>query len=138
MQRLDLHAAARKMMPEVSYVLAMPVLQPDADCHAPGPVAAILYLDSKDDDFALSDAEVDRVSQVTRDAFRSVAGRSFAGVRNSAFLDAWMPYGPPEAAPAGIERAIELLDPGRSARLDRAFVLNFDRADPASPDAADA
>lgn len=138
MQRLDLHAAARKMMPEVSYVLAMPVLQPDGDCHAPGPVAAILYLDSKDDDFALNDAEVDRVSKVTGDALRSIAGRSFAGVRNSAFLDACMPYGPPEAAPSGISEAIELLDPARSAMLDKAFVLNFDRADPASPDAADA
>lgn len=138
MRLLDLHAAARAMMPEVSYVLAIPVLQSDADCHAPGPVAAILYLDSKDDDFALSDTEVDRVSQVTRDAFRSIAGRSFAGVRNSAFLDGCMPYGPPEAAPAGISQAIELLDPARSAMLDRAFVLNFDRADPASPDASDA
>jgi hypothetical protein len=138
MLRLDLHAAARKMMPEVSYVLAMPVLQPDADCHAPGPVAAILYLDSKDDDFALSDAEVDRVSNVIRDSFGSITGRSFAGVRNSAFLDACMPYGPPEAAPAGISQAIELLDPACSAMLGGAFVLNFDRADPASPDAADA
>lgn len=138
MRLLDLHDAARAMMPEVSYVLAIPVLQPDANYHAPGLVAAILYLDSKDDDFALSDAEVDRVSKVTRDAFRAIAGRSFAGVRNSAFLDAGMPYGPSEPAPAGISQAIELLDPARSAMLDGAFVLNFDRADPASPDAAEA
>jgi len=138
MRLLDLHDAARAMMPEVSYVIAIPVLQPDTDCHAPGPVAAILYLDSKDDDFVLSDAEVDRVSKVTGDAFRSIAGRTFTGVRNSAFLDAGMPYSPPEAAPSGISEAIELLDPARSAMLDRAFVLNFDRADPASPDAADA
>jgi hypothetical protein len=137
MRLLDLHDAARAMMPDVSYVLAIPVLQPETDCHAPGPVAAILYLDSKDDDFALSDAEVDRISAVARNALQTIATRAFGGVRNSVFLDAPSPSGPPEAAPQGIEVAIELLEPARAAILDRPFVLNFDRVDPASPDSVD-
>lgn len=133
MRVLNLHAAARNMLPDVSYVLAMPIIQPKTSFHPPNPVVAVLYLDSKDEDFALSEAEVNRLSGLVRGSFQAIVNRPFAGVRNTPFLGARSQNGEDaEELPTGVSQAIEVLDLNRAPLIDRAFVLNFDRSDPAS------
>ncbi|MGX5713195.1 NAD(P)-binding protein [Sphingopyxis terrae subsp. ummariensis] len=134
MKQLNLHEAAREMMPSISYVLALPVMQLDPNFQPPGPVAAVLYLDSKDNDFWLRDEEIARLSGIVRRAFAALDEKSFPGVRNIGYRDACPKARRPSKLPRNVAGAIELLKPAYSPVIDGKFVLNFDRADPASID----
>ena len=58
MTHLRLNLAASKMAPEVRFVLAIPILQPQSSFFPPSPVAAIVYIDSRSSDFWLSNTEI--------------------------------------------------------------------------------
>jgi hypothetical protein len=140
MAQLGLHDAARDMMPDISYILAIPVLQPARRFHPPGPVAAVIYLDSKDDSFNLSEAEIDRLVAIALSAFSGLAigvTELHAGIRNIPFGAPLSDAPPIEELPPGVGSAIELLDGGRTPVLSEPFVLNFDYADPASMEGLD-
>lgn len=137
MAELSLHDAAREMMPNISYILAMPVLQPEKSFLPPSPVAAVLYLDSQDKGFFLKETEIDGLASVAASAFAAVLGeegRSLPGVRNIPFGRPRVETPPAEEIPPSVAGAIELLDATRAPTLNRAFALNFDYADPASMD----
>ena len=135
MASLSLHDAAREMMPNISYILALPVLQPETNFLPPSPVTAVLYLDSQDERLALNDEEVDRLAAVTKSAFAALLGEadgSLPGVRNIPFGRPRAEAEPARPLPDAVAGAIELLDAARSPTLERPFALNFDYADPAS------
>jgi hypothetical protein len=137
MEQLRLHDAAREMVPDISCILALPVLQPLEGALPPSRVAAVLYLDSQDKTFTLSDAEIDRIAKVTESAFSGLLGeegRPLSGVRNVPFGRRQMESAGSESLPGGVAEAIELLDELRAPLLRRGFALNFDYADPASMD----
>lgn len=90
MRSLGLHDAARSMAPEVSYVLALPILQPSRQFYEPSRVAAILYLDSKDPAFFLGPREVGKVAKILCESVSSLERQSnkvLLGVRNIAVAE---------------------------------------------------
>lgn len=139
MKKLKLHDAARKMMPGVSFVLAIPLLQPEDRHYAPNPVAVVLYLDSRDDDFYLEDEEVRQLCLVFQAAARSIEsanGISLGRLRNVQLEPELDAAREPPAEQIGTA-ALEIVEHVEPPSVERAFVLNFDHTDlaPATTDA---
>lgn len=138
MEKLNLHEAARRMVPGVSFVLAIPLLQPETRHYAPSPVAAVLYIDSRDEGFFLDDTSVQELCIMIENAARSIealTGVSLGRLRNiqlEPLLDA--PGAP--AARSIATPALEIMDAVEPPSVGSAFVLNFDHTDlaPASTD----
>ena len=131
MNRLGLHETARAMLPGVTFVLAIPLVQPDDRHYAPNPVAAVLYVDSRDDDFWLDDAEVEGLRTIFEAAMRSLdpaGGASLGRVRNvplEPVLDA-----PADAAASASGIAVlNVVSRVLPASTAGEFVLNFDHTD---------
>lgn len=139
MEVLKLHDAARKMMPGVSFVLAVPLLQPDNRYYAPSTVAAVLYLDSRDKDFFLEDKLVEELCLVFQAAVRAINvanGASLGRLRNVQLEPVLNVV--EELPAARIETAaLEIVISVNPPSVEREFVLNFDHTDlaPATTDA---
>ena len=135
MGTLGLHEAARNMAPEVSYVLALPILQPASRYFQPSRVAAVLYLDTKDKDFAMIPAEIDKMAKVAFESISSLqiqSKRMLLGVRNIPFSDLSTCELAPEPEREDVTDVIEYLPLRDSPSLCEPFAMNFDYADPAS------
>ena len=135
MATLGLHEAARNMAPEVSYVLALPILQPSLRYYQPSRVAAILYLDSKDKDFAMMPTEIGRIAKVVLESVSSLeiqSRRMLLGVSNIPFSHLSSCPLAPQVEREDVTDVIEYLPLEDSPTLSAPFVLNFDYADPAS------
>lgn len=131
MEVLKLHDAARRMMPGVSFVLAIPLLQPESRYFAPSPVAAVLYLDSRDEDFYLEDDEVKQLCRIFQTAARSIEsadGVSFGRLRNVQLepLCENSANAPASTLATTVLEILEIVEPPSVAG---AFVLNFDHSD---------
>ena len=62
--KLDLRKAARDMAPGVSFVLAIPILQPVASMSGPSRVIGVVYIDSQSPNYWLNDDEVERLCRI--------------------------------------------------------------------------
>ena len=123
------------MEPEVSYILALPILQPASRYFPPSRVAAILYLDSKCERFCMTEAEVRRISAVVAKSFSSLemqSERMLLGVRNISTVGESSCESPPEEECEAVKDSIEYLPLEIAPVLSKPFVMNFDYADPAS------
>ncbi|KUR78646.1 FAD/NAD(P)-binding protein [Novosphingobium sp. FSW06-99] len=139
MADLKLHEAARKMMPEVRFVLAIPILQPEHRHYAPSPVTAILYLDSRDEAFFLNDDMIGEVCAVLQAWARSVEtpnGISLGRLRNVQ-LEPLLDSACASAAETSGTTALTIVENVEPPLVLREFVLNFDHTDlaPATTDA---
>lgn len=135
MATLGLHEAARNMAPEVSYVLALPILQPESSYFRPSRVAAIVYLDSKDRNFSMKASDVIRVAKVVDKAASGLAVQSkrmLLGVRNIPFTELSSNKQVPQEERKDVTDVIEYLPTDIAPILNQPFVMNFDYADPAS------
>jgi hypothetical protein len=130
MDDLALHEAARTNA-KARFILALPVLQLDG-LHR---VIGVLYLDSRDPEFYLSDAETLKVRDVLQNSIEQLAlfsARATVGIRN-------IRYDAPDAIPVqalkitnAVSAAVTLLPSELSVSIDEEFMLNFDYADPAA------
>ena len=135
MVELGLQEAARKMAREVSYILAIPLLQPVHRYFPPNRVAGILYLDSTDSTFSMSSAEVKNMSRLIGEAIKSLAIQAdgpLLGVRNVPFNEVSNTVTCPCGPVTGITEVIEYLPEAIAPTLFEPFAINFDYADPAS------
>lgn len=133
MKDLGLMEAARRMAPNVSYVLAIPLLQPKTRYFSPSRVAAVVYLDSRDEEFALSFDEIRTVSNVVEGSIESLNTQSdgrLLGVRNVPFQRVEHVPQDPKEVRGEIGEAIEILPEELTPRLSEPLVINFDYADP--------
>lgn len=131
MTELKLHEAARAMLPGVSFVLAMPLLQPEAQHYGPGPVAAVLYIDSRDADFWLTDAEVNELKLLLQGTMRAIDppnGASLGRVRNVPLEPILNAPREPAAVTTGTV-ALEIVSAIMPPTTTDEFVLNFDHTD---------
>jgi hypothetical protein len=132
MEWLRLHKASRSMSEGVSFVLAIPLLQPEAGYTLQSPVAGIIYLDSKAPGFSVDDDELlglvvmaqhflDGLERAPRDAFDRVRNLPFTGLSESA--------PPAEGLPGEVADAIELVGALPPPRTSKAFQFNYDYQD---------
>lgn len=138
MVALGLEAAARKMLGDVVYVLAIPVVQPGDDFFPPSPTTAILYVDSRSDGFWLSDEQIDQLRLLVERSIKGLeaTGDAMGRVRNLPLRDSVTGPAPSRASAGGTD-SLEVLSAVKAAETSRAFVLNFDHSDlgPATTDA---
>ena len=135
MVNLGLMEAARKMRSKVSYILAIPLLQPSKEYFPPSRVAGVLYLDSTDDNFLLTAKDVDNLGRIIEQAVRSLAAqsnRALLGVRNIPFNEVSNVVERPSLPSTEIEHVVELLPEKIAPKLCQPLAINFDYADPAS------
>ncbi len=131
MKRLKLDDASREMAKDVQFVAAMPILQPEDCYYAPSPVCAILYFDSRDDGFNLSEQQLAKLGEVLRravDAARSASKAVLHRIENTALLGIRSATDPAEPLDPGVSGKLALVEATPPA-LDRPFVLNFDHSD---------
>jgi hypothetical protein len=132
MSKLEPLAASRVMSPYVSFVLAIPLLEPEQDYTDNSPVAGIVYIDCGTPDFHLDDSKVKRlVSLCGRFLFEMNREPRFNRIRNIALSKRNSTPVPQEGLPTEISGELELLEiePPRTAR---AFQFNYDHLDIAS------
>ena len=135
MATLGLREAARNMAPEVSYVLALPILQPPSQFYEPSRVTAVLYLDSKDKNFSFTPTQITILAKVVLESISSLEIQSrkmLLGVRNIPFSDLSKCECVPQAEREDVTDVIEYLPLKYSPSLNAPFTMNFDYADPAS------
>ena len=131
MEQLQLASVARKMKQNVSFVLAIPVVQPDEKHYAPGPVAAVLYLDSQDVDFWLDDSDIEALATIIEGAVRAIdaaEGGALGRVRNFAPGRFCREIGTAAVAETGTQ-ALEIVTAVKPPSTSSEFVLNYDHSD---------
>jgi hypothetical protein len=133
MGTLNLNVASRKMSLKVGFVMAIPIVQPEkvGEFSGPSPVAGVLFIDSEDRSYFISDVRVkDLISMVelfARDAsgfglveFRRIRNRSVGKRADTLAARA--------AIPPAVVGALETIKVGLP-RTSKAFQLNFDYVD---------
>lgn len=131
MKQLELSTASRKMARGVQFVAALPVLQPEDSHFAPSPVCAVLYLDSRDEAFDLSDAEfADLAGIVSRaiEAARNACEGSLDRLDNTALRIVETSAPAPMPLPPEIAGQIMIVDV-EPPLVGTAFALNIDHSD---------
>lgn len=132
MASLKLDEASRTMATGVRFVLAVPIREPEKQFVRPTPIAAVLYVDSKDSDFWLLDNEVQLLADVIDGGINAVEqrrGLPFDRIRNTDLCDTGEDAPPAAAVPAEVADAIESIADIRLPQTARAFGLNFDHSD---------
>lgn len=130
MIELGLEDAARNMLDDVTYVLAIPVVQPDTDFFSPSPTAAILYIDSRSPGFWLDDGQVDELRALLERSIGALesGGEALGRLRNLPLRD--RSESPPADAPGLREHVtLEIVESVKPAATAAEFVLNFDHSD---------
>lgn len=132
MKQLNLHAASRKMAPEVCFVLAIPILQPEDSFYGSNPVAGVVYIDSKERNFWLSDKEVSELCILIEHALKGLqdgAIRTFDRIRNVRMTDLNNTAGPAAPLPKNIRDVLKLLTETSPPSIGAAFHFNFEHSD---------
>jgi hypothetical protein len=134
MEALNLNVASRAMSPEVGFLMAMPIVQPETvgEFSGPSPVAGVLFIDSEEPNYFIDDVRVKGLAAMVelfaRDAsgfgpaeFRRIRNRS-VGKRGDILADK-------AAIPPNVVGALETISGVEPPRTSKAFHLNFDYVD---------
>lgn len=131
MRILNLTTASRKMANTVRFVAALPVLQPERNHFAPSPVCAILYFDSRDEKFDLTEREFSDLGAVMLRAIevaRVASGGSLDRIDNTQLCPLRTSADPAPDIKGEVARQLKLVK-APPPSLDDAFVFNFDHSD---------
>jgi hypothetical protein len=134
MQPLRLHEASRQMSKEVGFVLAIPLLEPEAGSRhtAPSPVVGVIYIDSKAPGFYIDDDELGQIVAMARMFLGSLV-RALASpihrVRNIQLAEIAEAVSPREKLPSKVKGLLELVETVGPPMIDAPLQLNFDFTD---------
>ena len=132
MGQLEPLAASREMSSAVSFVLAIPLLEPEDDYSDNNPVAGIVYIDCASPNFHLTDDKVMRlVSLCNRFLLELTRDVKYNRIRNIALAKRSHVAVAADKLPPEIEGQLELLEI-EPPRTTRPFQFNFDHLDIAS------
>lgn len=131
MRKLKLNVETREMSQGVSFLAAIPILEPENAGGFVGksPVAGVVYLDAMDDDFYLEDDDLSDIVGIVQNWLAMLERRqSFGRIQNGVFpvLRTAPNPGRPLSAKAKALQAVESVAPPRSAGP---FQINFDYTD---------
>jgi FAD-NAD(P)-binding len=135
MEELKLNDASREMSPEVSFLMAMPIVQPErvGEFAGPSPVAGVLYIDSEEPNYFIDNERVKDLAAMielfTQDAsnfgleeFRRIRNRS-VGKRTDTLVEK------AEIRRNVVAAALQAVNAVEPPRTTGAFQLNFDYVD---------
>jgi hypothetical protein len=129
MELLRLGAAARDMARQVKFVLAIPILQPATGYAGPSPVSAVLYIDSRSDNYWLNDVEVAAICRVLNETVRGFAGRTFERLQYVPLANFRTDSQVPSDLQADVLFALEVLQKVEPPGSEDAFEFNIDVTD---------
>jgi hypothetical protein len=132
MAALNLNEASSNMSVEVGFVLAIPILQPISGFFEPSPVCGVVYVDSKDDGFWLSDDDVGRLKIVVEHAVENIRSGSslpLDRLRNTPLRNVTSTLPSSINVPETVEGALEALNKVSPPSLQDKFIFNFDHSD---------
>ncbi|MFN3436063.1 MAG: NAD(P)-binding protein [Acidovorax sp.] len=134
MGSVRLKEASREMSKEVSFVLAIPLLEPEkALIHTlPSPVLGVLYIDSTDRDYFVDDQTLRHIvsmASVFIQTLDRLANSPVDRVKNVPLAELADTIDPPKDLPASVKGIISLVDELDSPRLQNPLQLNFDYSD---------
>jgi hypothetical protein len=114
----------------VSFVLAIPLLEPENKYSLKSPVAGIIYVDSTEPNFFVDDNELAGLVLIAQHFLNDLERHSaFDRVRNqllSRVVDEELPFG---LLPDFVCDAIELVEGMLAPRTSRPFQFNYDYSD---------
>lgn len=134
MRRLNLNEASQAMSAEVSFVLAIPILQPEDRFIALKPVAGIIYIDSTAPTFFIEDEGLRPLVSMTNLLIYGLENpplAKFDRIRNVPLKGLRDTAPARDELPNDIEvrDALELVDAIAAPRSSKEFQFNFDCAD---------
>jgi hypothetical protein len=132
MSQLEPLAASRRMSSSVTFVLAIPLLEPEDDYSDNSPVAGVVYVDCASPNFYLDDEKVAHLAFLCdRFLLELTRGTKFNRIRNIALAKPGSAPTLPDQLPTKIEGQLMLLEV-EPPRTKHAFQFNFDHLDIAS------
>jgi hypothetical protein len=132
MASLNLHAASRSMAEGVSFVLAIPLLEPEEDYRLHSPVAGVIYIDSKAERFFVDDDELRRLVLMAKqflDGLERSPADAFDRIRNLPLTGLSKVPLPVQDLPSAVVDAIELVGTVAPPRTSKPFQFNYDYSD---------
>lgn len=134
MQFLQLQAASGKMVSNIHFISAIPLLEPDEDGAfiGPTPVSGVLYIDSTDHNFFLEDADVKEITRMANEFINALESRSpnsMNRIRNVPTGNIECKAPNPEILPAEVSEALDIVDHVDPPRSNGKFQFNFDYSD---------
>ena len=134
MAALDVEQASRIMKLHVSFVLAIPLLEPDTSFTAPSPVSGVIYVDSEAPGYFVDDEQLRIVTGMAQALLYELENpaREFDRLRNVSLSQLATAPAAGEPLPKECERALEFVQGIDPPRTTRAFQFNFDHTDFAS------
>lgn len=134
MTPLKLNTASRSMSSGVGFVLAIPILEPEEamQFRAPNPVAGVIYIDSKADNFFVDDQELKKLVVISQRFLDGLAGSSisaFNRICNIPLAGLCETVPPKEDLPDEVNSVLELVSSVDPPKTARPFQFNFDYSD---------
>lgn len=131
MNKLD-PLAPRSMAPGVSFVLAIPILEPENGYFDKSPVAGVVYIDCGSSEFYLSEDEIKPLLSICTQFIKELQrDRKFDRVRDIVLSKPNSTFVPSQSLPSTIEDELELLDL-KPPTAGSAFQFNLDHLEIAS------
>lgn len=134
MKFLNLNVASTSMAKGVSFVLAIPILQPAAPQRfiRPSPVTGVLYVDSKSPNFFIDDHELGALVSMTQQLLEGVISmfeRDRLRFQNVPLAGLGAAAPAVHGLPGEVLRALELVDVPFLPRTTEPFQFNIDHSD---------
>jgi hypothetical protein len=132
MQKLELNEASRAMNEAVTFVAAIPLLQPAKLYFEPSRVCGVIYVDSRDPEFFLTDENLQCISTILSEALVGIQAASelpLDRLRNTPLRE--LAEGPAsfEQVPSEVSHALEIVSRVEPPTASAPLIFNFDHSD---------
>jgi hypothetical protein len=134
MAALDLNAASRVMSNTVGFIMAMPIVQPEAagEYSGPSPVVGVLYIDSEAPGYFIHDSRVKDLAAMVERFVQDTSSFGlveFRRIRNRSARKRWNSVPARYSVPTSMAEVLEMVSSVQPPRTTKAFQLNFDYVD---------
>jgi hypothetical protein len=116
---------------EVTFVMAIPLLEPEQNYTAPAPVCGVLYIDSEARDYYIGDDQLAVLVSMMQSFLEGLVLRNdaFGGIRNVPLSSTSNVLTARKSPPTGVSKALELVAKVEPPRSSEPFQFNFDYSD---------
>jgi hypothetical protein len=131
MKALNLTEASSRMAADVTFVLAVPLLEPERDYTFPAPVSAVIYIDSKAQGYCIDDERLSEIVAMAHSFLSSMTStrKLFGGIRNISLSSVSNSKASQATIPMKVRRALEAVPHISPPRSAIPFEFNFDHSD---------
>lgn len=131
---VKLREASREMSREVSFVLAIPLLEPERPLHytLPSPVLGVIYIDSTAPDYFINNSVLNRIVSMAGsfvEALERLSNNPVDRVKNIPLVEISDAVNARQDLPPSVEGILSLVNNVKCPQLQKPLQLNFDYSD---------